>query len=78
MEQNRRLQEESLQRREELLREMEIGQQLTRRDQEEEEKRKEETRRELGGQVSQPSTATRGTRDCYENLNPLMGCRFIS
>lgn len=53
MEENRRLQEESLQRREELLREMEVGQQLSRREQEEEERRKEETRRELGGQITE-------------------------
>ncbi|PIK46686.1 putative trichoplein keratin filament-binding protein-like isoform X2 [Apostichopus japonicus] len=38
---------------EELLREMEIGQQLTRRDKEEAERRKEETRRDLGGQITE-------------------------
>ena len=51
MESNRLKQEESLQRREELLRELEVIQQMTARDKAEEERRKQETKREFEAQV---------------------------
>nr|XP_054748980.1 trichoplein keratin filament-binding protein-like [Lytechinus pictus] len=50
---NRKRQEESLQRREELLRDMEIAQQLTQREKEEEERRKASTRRQFESQMTE-------------------------